>query len=42
MLILLGLASMLSMALPVVGVAVAACGVVALIWSFRRRVVAVT
>jgi len=32
----------LSMALPVVGVAVAACGVVALIRSFRRRVVAVT
>ena len=42
MLILLGLASMLSMTLPVAGVAVAACGVVAVLRSFRRRVVAVT
>lgn len=41
LLILLGLASMLSSTLPVLGVAVAACGVVALIKSFRRRVVAV-
>ncbi len=41
LLILLGLGSMLSSTLPVVGVAVAACGVVALIRSFRRGVGAV-